>query len=89
MALVLKRLFVLVALFESDSLVVSVFLSKKLTMSSGDILKEEFIWSVLSKKSEEILEILAGIKLLIEIAFICRFKSASVLAFQGVCPVNI
>ena len=32
---------------------------------------------------------LVGIKVLMEIDLICLFKSASVLAFQGVCPVSI
>ena len=58
-------------------------------MSSGDILREELTCSAFSRKSDEFLEILAGIKLLIDIAFICLFRSASVFALHGVCPVNI
>jgi len=84
MALVLKRLLVLVVLLVKDSFVVSELLSKKRTISSVVILREELTWSDLRRKSEELLEMLAGIKLLMEMALICLFKSASVLALQGV-----
>lgn len=89
MARVLKRLFVLVALDERESLVAYEFLSKKLTISSVDILSEEFTCNALRRKSEEVLVILAGIRLFIEMALICLLRSASVLAFQGVWPVSI
>ena len=58
-------------------------------MSSADILRDALICRALSKKSEEFLEILAGMRLFIEMALICLFRSASVLALQGVWPVSI
>ena len=63
--------------------------SKKLTISSVDILSVELSWRDLRRKSDELLDMLEGMRLLMEIALICLLRSASVLAFQGVCPVSI